>query len=159
MNIFALDNNPIQAAQWLCDKHVVKMILESAQLLSTAHRVLDDVPAGSPLYKKTHENHPCAIWVRESFANYVWLYYHLRALLQEYTYRYGKHHKVEELMDVLIIPPDNIHHSLDQTEFAQAMPEQYKIPGNPIQAYRNYYKHEKLRIARYTNRDFPEWML
>ena len=76
MNIFCLDEDPIKAVQMMCDKHIVKMILESAQLMSTAHRELDGDNANENLYKSTHKNHPSAKWVRESLWNYVWLYRH-----------------------------------------------------------------------------------
>ena len=70
MNIFYLDKNPDLSAQLHCDKHVVKMILEYAQMLSTAHRVLDN---SQDVYKIAHKNHPCTIWVRENKSNYKWL--------------------------------------------------------------------------------------
>ena len=94
MNIFYLDKDPVIAAQMHCDKHVVKMILESAQLMSTAHRFLDGdrYADKNGLYKLTHKNHPTAIWVRKSKENYMWTWNLLDALLQEYTKRYNKHH-------------------------------------------------------------------
>ena len=99
MNIFYLDRHPIKAAQMMCDKHVVKMILESAQILSTAHRVLDgdDYADRYGLYKIAHKNHPSTIWARSGGLNYLWLYDHMRGLMQEYTYRYGKIHATERL--------------------------------------------------------------
>ena len=112
LNIFYVDSDPIEAAQSLVDKHVVKMILESAQLLSTAHRIIDgreiegvsksgrkarrwilDDAREPVLYTATHVNHPSAIWARTSILNYNWLADHFFALLNEYTYRYDKHHK------------------------------------------------------------------
>ena len=89
MNIFYLDKDPVVAAQMMCDKHVVKMILESAQMLSTAHRVLDgDTYANKVgLYKMAHKNHPSTIWARSSIENYDWLSGHMQALMKEYTYR------------------------------------------------------------------------
>jgi hypothetical protein len=92
MNIFYLDRDPVIAAQMMCDKHVVKMILESAQMLSTAHRVLDGDEYANKmgLYKLAHKNHPSTIWVRTSSENYRWLFNHYDALMQEYTYRYDK---------------------------------------------------------------------
>ena len=99
MNIFYLDRDPQIAAQMMCDKHVVKMILESAQMLSTAHRVLDgdEYADKNGLYKKAHVNHPSSEWVRCSYQQYKWLYDHMVALMEEYTYRYGKHHATERL--------------------------------------------------------------
>ena len=112
MNIFFIDPNPTQAAEWMVDKHVVKMILESAQLLSTAHRILDGVEyqgqsqsgrkarrwklldqRENVLYSATHINHPSAVWCRASVENYNWLVDHFYALMGEYTYRYNKQHK------------------------------------------------------------------
>ena len=99
MNIFYLDKNPKIAAQMQCDKHVVKMILESAQMLCTAHRVLDgdDYANKMGLYKLAHKNHPSTIWVRSSYKIIEWLYDHMIALMNEYTYRYGKKHATDRL--------------------------------------------------------------
>lgn len=161
MNIFYLHKEPYIAAAMQTNKHVVKMILESAQLLSTAHRVLDgehyiDASSGrklqcwrhpkydTELYKATHFNHPCAIWVRESSENYYWLYAHFVELSEEYTRRYGKvHASYTKLKDILSLPPVNIPIK-DFTEPAMAMPEQYIKRGDPIGSYRAYYEAEKL---------------
>ena len=89
MNIFFLHRDPIVAAVRQHNKHVVKMTLESAQLLCTAHHVL----GGSAPYKPTHVNHPCAVWVRSDANHYMWLYRHFAALSDEYTRRYGRVHK------------------------------------------------------------------
>ncbi len=87
MNIFAVDKDPKISAQQLCDKHVVKMILESAQMLCA---VYDN---GTAPYKRAFYNHPCTIWARETEQNYEWLLNHAYAMCQEYTRRYGKVHK------------------------------------------------------------------
>ena len=139
MNIFALDLNPEQAAQWHVDKHVVKMLLESAQLLITAF------PPGTTPYKHTHVNHPCAKWARASLANYAWLLEHARALCDEYTKRYGKVHKSEEVIA-----------SLDR---APSVPDGPMTPfEDPVKAYRAYYVSEKARFARWAPRaEPPEW--
>lgn len=92
MNIFALSANPIEAAKLQCDKHVVKMILETAQMLSTAHRELGSKISEELLYKKTHVNHPSAVWLRKSWPNYRWAVAHFEALCDEYTFRYKKVH-------------------------------------------------------------------
>ena len=99
MNIFYLSPCPKQSAKDQCDKHVVKMILESAQMLCTAHRFLDSSEWADEagLYKMAHKNHPSSIWVRSSVHNYTWLYVHMVALMNEYTNRYGKHHATEKL--------------------------------------------------------------
>lgn len=176
MNIFYISADPAQAAIWMVDKHVVKMILESAQLLSTAHRVLDgqeyvDNTSGrrikrwklpdardSVLYSATHVNHPSAIWCRQSVLNYTWLVDHMFALLHEYTYRYNKQHKIEgELSYMLQSPPLNLK-EFDYTTMPSAMAEEYKISDDPIVNYRNYYKVGKSRMHKWTNRQPPEWI-
>jgi hypothetical protein len=171
MNIFILDDQPEIAAQMMCDKHVVKMILESCQLLSTAHHVLDGdvmvVDTGLRKYKTsicttkdickaTMINHPCTIWTRETRSNYMWLWKHAKALCAEYTKRYGKVHVMEEmLMGGLYNPPKNITKG-KLTPFAQAMPDQYK-DSNAVIAYRKYYINEKKRFAKWKNNSVPKW--
>jgi len=157
MNIFALHRDPKIAAQMHCDKHVVKMILETAQLLCVAHHVLNPEGDYSELYKKTHVNHPSAKWVRENSANYKWAYQLFVELLNEYTYRYGKIHKTSRLVSVLQNPPASINESA-QTEFPQAMPDQYKTEDS-IVAYRNYYNGAKASFAKWTKRKKPNWFI
>lgn len=154
MNIFYVDSNPIVAAQSLCDKHVVKMILESAQMLCTAHNELDgDSPTR---YKSTHINHPSNKWVRNRLSNYGWLDEHFNALLQEYSYRYGKTHACFKF--AFGIPPNYIE--IDKPFIAppQCMPEAYK-QLDTVQAYRDYYNGEKLRFAKWTKRTPPIWIV
>ena len=174
MNIFFLDHDPVRCAQAHYDKHVVKMILEYAQLLSTAHRLIDGsewtdrTKSGSKikrwslpddreqiLYKATHRNHPSAVWVRESRSNYNWLYSLFDSLLVEYTHRYGKQHKTGELSGILKQAPDNLL-DLGHTVVPQAMPEECKKPL-PLNGYRNYYATNKRDLFAYTNRTAPEW--
>lgn len=161
MNIFYLHSDPRIAAQMQTNKHVVKMILESAQLLCTAHRVLDgedyiDASSGrklqhwrhptydSELYIATHFNHPCAIWTRMSKENYDWLYKHFVALNEEYTKRYGKVHATYiKLENIISFSPDNIIVGLF-TEPVMAMPDKYIKRGDPVGSYRAYYEAEKL---------------
>lgn len=162
MNIFYVDTDPRKAAEALVDKHVVKMILETAQLLSTAHRVLDEdhlEPARDEiLYKATHKNHPCAKWVRESVENYNWAYDHLIALLQEYSIRYDKVHKVNgELSAILSSPPYNLR-EWDFTEPPTAMPDEYIVEGDPVQSYRNYYANAKKHLHAWKKRTPPPWI-
>lgn len=148
MNIFVLDSSPSLAAQSHCDKHVVKMILESAQLLCTAHHELDESSAPAGLYRPTHKNHPCAIWTRESVENYVWLYQLFDALCAEYNTRYNKVHLTEEkLLSTLSVAPRNIPQS-PATPFALAMPEKYRSL-DAVQSYRAYYLEEKRHIAKW----------
>lgn len=169
MNIFYLHHNPFLAAQYHCDKHVIKMILESAQMLSTAHRVLDgyitmspkkrfnlDEPRDSILYSATHINHPSAIWCRENSANYRWLFNLYLALCEEYSHRYHKIHKSSELMGLLVNLPLSIERSDTMSKMALAMPDQYKT-DDPIESYRNYYIGEKSRMLKWTKRNIPEF--
>lgn len=157
MNIFYIDECPIKSAQMQVDRHVVKMILESAQMLSTAHRILDGDDNVDPiLYKSTHKNHPCSKWCRESLENYEWLYHHFCSLCDEYTHRYGKIHLTDsKLREPLSCVPRNIP-KIGFTKVAQAMPECYKN-DNPVLAYREYYNAEKQKFASWTNRIKPFW--
>jgi hypothetical protein len=145
MNIFYLDKDPDKAATMMYNKHVVKMILESAQLLCTAHHVLDGDDADVP-YKPTHKNHPSAIWVRESADNYAWLYFHMLALGEEYTKRYGKKHlTITKCEDALSNIPGGML-NIGATPMPQCMPDQYKVPGDSVTAYWNYYEAEKVNV-------------
>lgn len=167
MNIFYLHRDPKQAAEVMINKHVVKMIVESAQLLSTAHRVLDgyeeihlsknnrrlkrwmhpDPVLNETLYKSSFMNHPSGIWVRAARANYQWLYDHFVALGQEYKKRYNKDHlTITKLSAILSNAPQNIPNA-PFTEPTPAMPEQYQIPNNSLQSYTNYYLAEKLSLG------------
>lgn len=173
MNIFVLDNDAVESARMMCDKHVIKMILESCQLLSTAHHVLDGdellvvtnkrkyksyISTKKNICKATMVNHPCTIWTRTSRANYVWLWRHAYALCKEYTYRYGKVHAMEQmLLDELYDPPVNIPKG-KITPFAQAMPDEYRNE-NPVVAYREYYIKEKARFAKWKATKAPEWFV
>ena len=158
MNIFYLDRNPVVAAQMMCDKHVVKMILESAQMLSTTHRVLDgdEYADDVGLYKMAHKNHPSTIWVRSALANYDWLLSHMSALMREYTYRYGKHHATERLKTPLMRPPKNIDWTYSFSDPPQCMPD-YCKNDDTVSAYQNYYILEKSNFATWKHRDRPEW--
>jgi hypothetical protein len=145
MNIFYLSTDPEKAAKYMYNKHVVKMILESAQLLCTAHVISDGENANVP-YKVTHKNHPSAIWARESTSNYKWLYDHMIALGEEYTRRYGKKHlTIIKCSGVLSKAPANVTKT-KLTPMPQCMPDQYKVPGNSVEAYWNYYEAEKVNV-------------
>ena len=148
MNIFILDTDPSKAARLHLDKHIVKMPLETAQMLST-------VNGGYP-YKATHKNHPCTIWARQNKANYKWLVNLGLELCKEYTYRYGKVHKCQAVIEQLQSPPDSVPDG-DMTAFAQAMPDECKNE-DAVLAYREYYRKHKKHIASWKNRDVPEWM-
>ena len=145
MNIFYLDEDPFKAAKVQYNKHVVKMILESAQMLCAAHHVLgnpDDVP-----YKLAHKNHPSTIWVRENSLHYDWLYAHMIALGDEYTKRYGKQHlSITRCKELLCTAPQRINKYALFTQPPQCMPDEYKDKCS-IQAYWNYYIGEKHVVA------------
>lgn len=142
MNIFYLHQDPIKAAKMHYNKHVVKMILEAAQMLCTAHHICGDdtVP-----YKKTHVNHPSAVWVRSSVANYMWCYNYMLALGDEYTRRYGKTHlTITKCKDILSNVPSGII-EYKFTEPPQCMPDEYKS-DNAIDGYINYYEFGKAHL-------------
>lgn len=174
MNVFYLHSDPVECAKMHCDKHVVKMIIEYAQLLSTAHRVLDgnqyiDDSSGRRIkrwslpdereqlyYKASHINHPSAVWTRTNNGNYTWLNQLFIALCKEYTHRYGRvHMTAEKLLGKLTRTPMNIAPGF-LYEPPQAMPFTCKML-NSIDAYRRYYIREKASFAKWTNREIPEW--
>lgn len=160
MNIFYVHNCPTTAATMLCDKHVVKMILETAQLLSTAHRVLDGDERADDLglYRATHKNHPSAVWVRKGALNYIWTARHLAALCREYTLRYDKTHKTERLLVGLSMLPYNIPRDVGRSEPPACMPDQYKRACT-VTAYRLYYVAEKAYFAKWygSPEKGPDW--
>ena len=178
MNIFYLDSNPKVCAEMHCDKHVVKMIIEYAQLMSTAHRILDgkeyidktangrnikrwrmeDEIINSGLMKASHINHPSNVWLRQSKQNYVWLLKMWLHLLAEYTHRYGKRHACEKYIDYVYRIPKNIPNA-SFTDPTPAMPDECKIPGNSIASYHKYYLEKKIRFAKWTKRERPKWFV
>ena len=189
MNIFYLDHDVRKCAEMHNDKHVVKMILEYAQLLSTAHRILDGVVStgvsqsgrkktvyvladnrDTILYSATHINHPSAVWVRQSAQNYMWLAELLEECCKEYTHRYDKVHKVERdgLMQALKNQfPTNIPDG-PFTGPTPAMPEDVKVLRevytdryeiDSLASYRNYYIQNKTHLANWKKRGAPEWYI
>lgn len=159
MNIFFLHLIPRICAQMHIDKHVIKMILETTQLLCSAHHMSNS--DYTPCYKLTHKNHPSSIWTRESRSNYLWLCELGLELSKEYTYRYGKTHKCESYIKELSknIPPIP---DIGFTEPRQAMPDMYK-DNDSIEAYRGYYFFEKMYIhswkGKINSREIPYWVL
>lgn len=152
MNIFVLDENPTTCAQYHCDKHVVKMILETAQLLCGVHW---STGSEAP-YKLSHKNHPCSIWTRECIENYIWLCDLGIELCKEYSYRYGKTHKSQQIIEWCMSNLPNIKEKGFITPFALAMPDEYKV-DSPTESYRNYYRGAKTSFAVWKNRDVPVW--
>lgn len=165
-----------------CDRHVVSQIKEYAQLLSTAHRLTDgqqfnvlsksgrrqkiwtlsDSEANQNIYKSTHVNHPSAKWARHCAMNYTWLMELWLCLMDEYTYRYGKHHACERLMSYLCELPKKISTAHQFSPPWRAMPDQYKMPKTTenyaVESYRAYYLGEKQRMLKWKNREIPEWV-
>jgi len=163
MNIFYLDRDPYKAARMQCDKHIVKMILETAQLLSTAHIELDGKQVA---YKSTHKNHPSAVWVRSNPRHYRWAHQHLMALGREYERRYGKTHKTirdhGKALETLPVALDEMFNGVvlqnisPYTDPPQCMPDECKRDCTVL-AYRVYYEHkanewlQKGRPMKWTN--------
>lgn len=164
MNIFVLSNDPVEAAKMHCDKHCVKMVVELYQQLGSAlrrHGAVDSqmplTQSGKPLRGGYH-NHPCTKWCGDSRKNFEWAIEHAIALSEEYTLRYGKTHACEpgirKMADMTdIIPPG------DMTEFAQAMPDEYRHPS-AVNAYRDYYWFDKrlnIKCEWKKGRSMPRW--
>jgi hypothetical protein len=137
------------------DKHVVKMILETCQMLCTAHHITNSEYV--PPYKPTHKNHPCSIWVRSSRKNYRWLVKLGLELCKEYTYRYGKIHKCQAYIKDMRknIPPIP---SIGFTQPAQAMPDMYR-GKDVVESYRAYYFFEKQELHSWKKRNVPDWII
>jgi len=196
MNIFYLDHDPTLAAQWMVDKHIVKMPLESCQMLSTAHRLIDGIPQkveftdekgqlkrktvhllpgediiiapyedgriapqiiNRKCYNPTHRNHPSTVWTMSSRENYLKHVDILRAMLLEYTARYGRQHKsASTVLEFLATPPKNLK-SGPLTDPTPAMSDYYKVEGDSVQSYRNYYAGSKWRFAKWKHGIVPTW--
>lgn len=179
MNIFYLDPNPQTAAEYHCDKHVVKMIVEYSQLLSTAHRILDgteyvDKTANGRSIKRwrhpdenmeknlclaCHVNHPSAIWTRSNVGHYLWLRDLLDCLVTEYKHRYSnKQHATELRIPYLVNAPKNIP-KIPWQDPPPAMKHfpQCIVRGNSVESYRNYYIEAKRSFATWKYRPTPEW--
>ena len=180
MNIFYLHNDPKICAQHHVDKHVVKMIVEYAQLLSTAHRIIDGKESVAlsksgrkqkvrslpdereeGVYKATRINLPSAKWARHNAANYHWLVQLWVARLEEHTYRYDKIHSCDRLVKFLTVTPDNI----EVGEFSppwRAMPDEYKVARDvedyTVKSYRAYYIGAKSHMFKWKLRSAPEWI-
>lgn len=146
------------AAQYQCDKHVVKLIVESAQLLSTAHHEKNsNKELLDRIYKSTHKNHPCSIWVREDLSHYKWLVEHALSLCWEYTYRYNKIHKTENILNILKNNTPNLSDS-NFIEPPKCMPDEFRLEDT-VESYRNYYRFKRETINfKYTKRQEPYWL-
>ena len=181
MNIFILDTDTKKAAEYHCDKHVIKMILESAQMLSTSHwiKLLEkyDKKLGDfkrvkdakvfledkccleekPPYKMTHIHHPCSIWTYQTLQNYNWHLSLLTELCSSYTERYKRIHKTSQYIEWF---RSNMPYNISTdglTEFPICMDEKYKVSNNPIECYRNYYLEGKSHFAKWKYTNTPGW--
>ena len=160
MNIFHLHKDPKTCAEYHCDKHVVKMILETGQMLSTAYRRHFDECYfyNVDLYKTAYPRHPMTVWVGNSGGNFSWTMQLLEHLLQQYELRYNKVHTTSRIFYLL---KNNLKYWQDLTgEFMRpplCMPDKYKSEDY-IKSYRDYYIGEKKRFAKYTAVDFPEFL-
>lgn len=156
MNIFAVDRCPKISALHLHDRHVIKMILESAQMLSTAQRLYGNT--NEQLYKSSFIKHPCTLWVCISEENYIWLYTHFKALCDEFKHRYNRYHKSSKLTSLLASIPSGMP-SKELTDFVLAIPDIYK-EENTVKSYRNYYLAEKIHNNCWTNRriELDTWL-
>jgi hypothetical protein len=153
MNIFVLDYDQQRCAQMHCDKHCVKMILETAQLLCGVHHMV----GGDAPYKLSHKYHPCSVWSRECIENYVWLCDLGIELCKEYTHRYGKRHKSQDIIEWCMLNLPDIVENGDITPFRLAMPDECKIEGDTIGSYRKYYIEHKKGFAKWKERETPKW--
>lgn len=180
MNIFYLSHNPGEAAQMHCDRHVVKMLAEYGQLLSTAHRVLDgqktiqknaagrrmttylfeDEVKENTFYKSCYVGHPSNVWLRASKENYQWLHACFVELGKEFVQRYNKnedHMTIQKLADITATPPKNIPEK-EFTGPTPAMPDYCKVEGDSLASYRNYYILEK-PFAEWRYSETPQWFI
>jgi hypothetical protein len=153
MNIFVLDLDTKKCAEYHVNCHVVKMCVEYAQLLCGVHWV----EGGEAPYKLSHRNHPCSIWVRSCVENYVWLCDLGIELCKEYTYRYGKRHKSQDVIEWCMLNIPNIKEIGDITPFPLAMNDECKINGEVVESYRKYYIMYKKDFAKWTGREIPLW--
>lgn len=154
MNIFFLDFDTKKCAQYHCDKHVIKMILETAQLLCGVHWSTN----GSAPYKLSHKNHPSSIWVRSSLSNYLYLCDLGLELCYEYTHRYSKRHKSQDIIEWCLQNKPNIH-DVDFTTPPIVMDDEYKIGNDVIASYHNYYIKTKKDFVTWKNREIPDWFI
>lgn len=161
MNIFILDNNILKSVSYYCDKHVVKMLTETCQILCTVYREVAKEEVPDFIYKATHKNHPCVKWCRKSYANFLYLTLLGRALYNEYQYRYNKldkHVRNKQILNYLQSNGIFVDLPLGEiTQFALAMPEKYKC-DDAVKSYREYYLGERTHLFKWTKRPIPYWI-
>lgn len=161
MNIFILDKNVVLSASYHCDKHIVKMLTETCQILSTVYREVAKEEIPDFIYKATHKNHPCVKWCRESRSNFIYCIHLGFELYNEYQHRYNKpekHKRAKIILDYLNKKQFDLYfENFYETPFALAMPEQYKS-DNTVEAYRAYYCHCKNHLFKWTKREIPPFV-
>ena len=158
MNIFFLDKSPEKSAQYLCDKHIPKMLLESCQMLSTAIQSYTGRIDG--LYKPAYPNHPMTKWVGDTRNNFRWAIDNAVSINDEYTKRFGKLHKSSVVLNKIwfenyidLMPREKF------TEPPQCMPDEYR-DKDYVTAYRRYYNTDKKYFAKWEKgRSCPEWWI
>lgn len=163
MNIFALSYDPEVAARLHCDKHVIKMQLESMQIMSTvwwiaAPRKANHLYDHGVIYKKTHHNHPCTLWAAQSRANFFWLLKLTHHLTEEKLVRWPHNAPFSNASKLSMMHAPCELPEGPFTPFAQTMPDEFK-DDDPIRAYRKYYQHKyETMDCRWTNRDIPRFI-
>ena len=153
MNIFILDNDMSKNVEFYVNKHIVKMPLESVQILSTVVR-LSGIDAG---YKITHVNHPCVKWANNSLSNWRWLKELVYYLNEEWQYRYDHTNNHKSYEKLLTLPEPNIN-DIGLTPFAICMDNDSKINNNPVECYRKYYNTQKRHLFDWKKRNIPYWI-
>ena len=169
MNLFILSLIHKECAEMMMDKHISKMIIEAVQMLCTTKHLLDPegvISEELDLYRMAHKNHPVTIWIRTSLANYMWTLDMVEAMHNEWKYRYGhppeKMHSSYCVAELLSYCPPREDQFPEKglTPFALAMPDKYKVKGDAVESYRQYYQCEdKQRFASWKKRDIPEWYI
>ena len=185
MNIFALSKCPVESAQQMLDKHVVKMPTETCQMLHTnilymqyiqehgKEPSLRELKAfhkeiGSNLMKPAMLNHPSTIWARQSRDNFKWLFRHGRWLCHEYTWRYNKKHgsqvRIEDVWEHKELLREHSYPMQELTPVFIAMDDRYRIENTfnddweyVIQSYRHYYLEGKWKFAEWRMDRRPNW--
>jgi hypothetical protein len=166
MNLFILSLNIRECAEFMFDKHVIKIILEAVQMLCTTIQIVDpesEIYQQVKVYKIAHKNHPVTVWMRQSLENYLWTLDLVDAMHEEWKFRYNhpaeKQHKSFVVATYLrqYAPTADKFPSTGLTPFALAMPTACKSE-DPIESYRKYYQtSEKQKLASWKKRGKPEW--
>lgn len=162
MNIFATDSNALSCATYHTDKHIIKMPLEMAQMVSFVYHNKDlwdrSIPQLLMSNSTTHIKHPCSIWVKQNLSNFIWSCELGIKMVEEYRFRYNsqKHERCLLIFEWALDNLPEIEINL-MTPFAKAMPEEYKVDCS-IESYRNYYKFGKTELHQWTKRKKPDWI-